>query len=314
MRVNVKERPLKERVLDQIPRYRELQNRRDRLRSLLRIVPPASDLNLAYAEQITAAADTGADNLDDLRDRFAADRQNWTAAAEFNTLVRDAWYHASSETENAQKASVPIALDYLRGELTALMNEVREHREVLQAHPDSAEEAIGAGPAGLKSWKTVNTLIDRYQELRTEHRVYVNLRFGGTVKGFDTCAQSARFLEMDPWWRRCRSTGGTCNDTRIAAWLHNREHHAEGNRTNIWPHSYTQPQWLLAVADNDPWLPDANTIDRANQIATELLGRMPSNNSEITSFYRRIAELTALGAVVDLTTPDTAPATTAHAH
>lgn len=301
MSVAVKERALKERVLDQIPPYRGLQNRRDRLRSLLRIVPPASDLNLAYAEQITAAADAGAENLDDLRDRFAADRQNWSTAAEFNALVRDAWFQASSDTENAQKAGASIALDYLRGELENLMAEVREHREVLQAHPDSAEQAIGAGPAGLKNWKLVSELIGRYQELRTEHRVYVNLQFGGTVKGFDTCAQSARFLEIDPWWRRCRSTGGTCPDTQIAAWMHCRDPRAEGHRTNIWPHSYTHAQWLLAIADNDPWLPDANTIDRANLIATDLLARMPSNSIEIASFYRRLDELNQLGARADIT-------------
>lgn len=304
MSAAVKDRALKERVLDQIPRYRDLQNRRDRLRSLLRIVPPASDLNLAYTEQITAAADASAETLDDLRERFAADRQNWSTAAEFNALVRDAWFHASSDTENAQKAGAPIALDYLRGELENLMAEVREHREILQAHPDSAEQAIGAGPAGLKNWKLVNELIGRYQELRTEHRAYVNLQFGGTVNGFDTCAQSARFLEIDPWWRRCRSTGGTCHDTQIAAWLHSRDPRAEGNRTSIWPSTYTQAQWLLAVADADPWLPDADTIDQVVQIATALLARMPSNSIEIASFYRGLGELNRVGGRADITQPE----------
>lgn len=295
--------PLRERVLDAIPGYRQAQARHDRLIALTQIVPTVHEaLDAGYIEQIAAAADNESASLDDLAASYALDRQTWAAKVEFQKLVIATREQARTAAESAKVYGATEALDFLRDELDTLMAEVDKHRAPVAAHPNTAEEAIRGG--GTKQWELVEGLIARYAELRAEHRKYVTLQSGEVARGFAVCGQIARFLEADPYWRYRRATcpGHASTDPSIATWF-TQSGTGEAHRTNIWPLGIPRNQWLLTVADNQPWLPDADTIIQAHYLAEELFAGAKSYRTmpEIGGFQRRISELNDLGVTTTIT-------------
>lgn len=300
---------LKDRVRDEIPGYRAAQRRSDRLRAMLGTPAGTIDLDATYTKRISEAIDGGAENLDELRAAYVTDLQQVTAAAGFHTLMVRSHRQAYDAADAAERAGTDHALDFLRTELATLMEEVDEHRAVLASHPENAEAAINAGADGLDRWKIAEDLISRYAELRSEHRRYCMLQDGQPLH-FATIGQCAGFLEADPYWARLRSTRGGSNstDAAIAAWM-STQAGGEPHRNGIWPDTISRADWLLIVADNEPWLPDAGHIGELGHRCEQLfvVNRSYRNGLEISSFRDSMTRLTELGATTTFALESTAP-------
>lgn len=296
---------LRERVRDAIPGYRTAQNRHKRLQNDMIALPDVglADLDADYQNRIWQAIDNGAENLHDLRASYIADRQKLMAQGEFHVLVVNSSRQAYYAAETAESAGADHALDFLRAELDTLMADVNDHRAILAAHPTTAEAAMNAGADGLDRWKRAEDLIRRYDELRTEHQRYVRLQSGNQPADFAVIGQFAGFLEAEPYWRYCRSIRSAehSTDPAIAKWLSTQPGDAEYHRKSTWPATMSRADWLLVVADNDPWLPDAAHIDRLAQRAEQLFakGRSYRSGIEINGFRANMADLKALGANID---------------
>ncbi|WP_370501196.1 hypothetical protein NWT09_14115 [Mycolicibacterium sp. jd] len=288
---------LKEAVLDHIPGYRRAENRHKRLQKLIRIVPNETELKRDYRARIFAAADADVDSLDDLRQDYITDRAIWQGAAAFAEQVSQALRQASEDMKTARLTGSRAALDYLRTQLDDLMAEVREHRDIIATHPKSAEHVINAGNAAQKNWNLVEGLISRYDELRAAHRDYVRIQTDGSAgQDFATCGQIATFIDHDPSWlyRRGTAPGSQSQVEEIRAWFNasrGRVKPADVNRVDIWPQSYRASQWLLIVADNQPWLPDGTTIKRSAQTANQLMDQQFRDASRLNLFRSTVAEL-----------------------
>ena len=132
-------------------------------------------------------------------------------------------------------------------ELDTLAAEVNEHRTAVENHPNTAEQAIATG-TGQAQWNLVDGLISRYNEIRNEHRRYVKLQSDGNEpRGFVFVAQSAKFLEVDPYWlhRRAATNGRNSTDPAIAAWFASiGGAQTEYARNGIWP-TMPRNRWLL---------------------------------------------------------------------
>jgi len=294
-------KPLKDRVLDEIPGYRAAEQRHDHLRAQMRITPAVSDMSRPYVDRISKAGDAGQD-LDELRDEYAAEYQRWASDVEFNQLINYAREGALAAANSAKSVGTDYALDFLRDELDALMTDVASHRDILASRPVDAETAINAGGDGLKRWQIAEDLISRYAELRAEHLRYT---FTGNPNAaghryFGVIGQIAGFLEAEPYWLRLRSTNSAEHsiDPAIATWLATKPG-GEFHRTGIWPATISRAEWLLIVANNKPWLPDAEDIARLGDRAEQLFsGRHTYRNAlDVRRFRDCITELTALGAV-----------------
>lgn len=302
---------LRERTLDQIPGYRKAIERSRRLQRLtlqaVNSIGNLGDLNVAYHQQIADAVDNGTTDLTQLRDLYAADVAALQGRAQFHNLAITVQQQARDEAAELLTRHADIALDYLRDELNSLMTEVRKHRTIIDNHPATAEAAIERGTKAAANWKTVTDLLGRYDDIRREHREWLKRQHGDHVHSFHTVGQISRFLEAEPAWllrRRTTSPPAGGRERDIAAWFNSATgdvNPEDGRRNDIWPHSHRPNKWLLIVADNDPWLPDANTITTAANAADELF----KNNDTATTahwFRSRVTVLTDLGAQLDLTT------------
>ncbi|MCB0928623.1 MAG: hypothetical protein U0R77_14440 [Mycolicibacterium insubricum] len=299
---------LRARVLDALPGYRQQEHRHDQLRAMHQNIPtaPGAFAN-DYLERIAAAADNDGRDLDTLATSFATDRAAWAAAAEFNGLISQARDRAWHAMQSAEATGAETALNFLRSELDTLAAEVNEHRTAVENHPNTAEQAIATG-TGQAQWNLVDGLISRYNEIRNEHRRYVKLQSDGNEpRGFVFVAQSAKFLEVDPYWlhRRAATNGRNSTDPAIAAWFASiGGAQTEYARNGIWP-TMPRNRWLLTVTDNHPWLPDAATINAAYATADDLFtaGRTFRNAYENAGHHRRLEQLHQLGAITDCHTP-----------
>lgn len=312
--------PLRDRILDQIPDYRSALLRADALRSLtLRGLDLGNTgtIDTAYYAKISDAVTNGADNLDDLRDQYTADITGMQARSQFHALVVRIMQQSRADAETALGDNTDVALDYLRSELDTLMVDVRNNRTLIDNHPATAEAALSAGPQAAQDWATVTTLLGRYDEIRREHLAWVRRQSGDMSNAaFATIGQTARFLEADPTWLYRRATtpapsyGWDPAVTTITAWLDGTRMDgtrmtvdpAEAQRDGIWPNTIRPTQWLLTVADNNPWVPDGPTITACQNTADELLRN--TTNTGASWFLRSIATLTEHGAITDLQLTD----------
>ncbi|WP_197382647.1 hypothetical protein [Mycolicibacterium mengxianglii] len=312
---------LHKQILDVIPGYRNAIERRETLRKLMRTNTWVGDFEATFRAKIADAVDTGATNLDDLRAEYTAARQEWKATGEFNVLITNAYHDADNAVAQTLSGGTAAALDYLRVEMDTLMADVRKNRDVITAHPSSAEQALDT-PSGAKNWRTVTSLLGRYADLRNEHHSWI--RRDGNIKGFEVCGQFTKLL-ADPHWqyRRATSPGKRATDSQIAAWFaggttkpnptqswpefvaSQAKDATDVDRPDIWPQSVRPNTWLLIVADNDPWLPDADTIAEVHRITTELFTRPMTESADNRWFYRLISELAQYGVDLGITAPPT---------
>ena len=310
MPIATKQPALKERILDAIPNYRSTLERARALSTLtlsgLDGMGNISDLNVAYYDRISTAVDSGVSDLTALRDAYAADVSALQGKGQFHQLAVQVMQHARNAATQLLVDHADVALGILRGELDTLMGDVDRNRPAITTQALSAEHAIAAGTQAVTDWQTVNALLARYDEIRREHRDWVKRQGGDNqMPGFVAVGQTARFLDVDPTWlyRRATTTAPTGGDTTtITAWLNRHRgttiDPGDAHRTDVWPNTYRPNEWLLIVADNDPWLPDADIINGCYGIADEMFRN--AINSTPTWMLSRLAELTTLGATTNL--------------
>lgn len=301
--------PLRERILEQIPGYAAATNRERALRLLslqgVDTVGNRTDIDTDFADRIARAVDAGTTDLTELRADYAAAITGLEARSSFHRLAIDVMQRARDDANQLLADHADVALDYLRGKLDQLFADVAKNRTAIEQHPDSAEAAITAG--ATTGWTLVNELLGRYDEIRKEHRAWVIRQSGAPgTPGFATIGQARRFLEIDPGWlhRRAAATPPTQDDT-LAAWFRKTAavEPSDVNRTTIWPATYRPSNWLLTVADNDPWLPDADTIAECHTLADELFRTAGTASPSWT--LSRLAILAEHGAITELTPANT---------
>jgi len=305
---------LRDSVLDAIPGYRQAEHRRHRLTQILGQLPAQPDLILGYQARIFAAADEGADNLNDLRLDYITDLTVAQGAMRFREEVVEAMHQAVTQMDTTRRQGASVALDYLRRELDSLMADVRKNRDIIATHPTNAADVINGGRSA-KDWKLVEDLVTRYDTLRALHREYVKFQGNPGGTDFAVCGQVAKFLDTDPHWIHRRNTahGNGSPVPEIREWFASRPARRtkaeDAGRSSIWPASMRPAEWLLTVADNRPWLPNAHSIEEAAHLANQLMDK-PFKNGSTLNFFRdtlkKVSELTANG--TPGATPRTKPA------
>ncbi len=313
---------LRDRILAQIPGYSAAVSRERELRSLtlqsLNGIGNAAELETEYHRKITDAVDAGATDLAAVRDAYVSDVTGLRARAEFHQLAVRVMEQSRIGAQQALESNTSVAFDVLRGELDALVNDVHTHRKLIGEHPTNAEQALATGGSkAAANWKTVTDLLGRYDEIHREYYTWVSRDHGTHLAAQIPviCGQTRRFLEVEPAWlhRRAVTPSPSHSTSAIAAWLNPRRsiniHADDPHRTSPWPNAYRPSEWLLIVVDNEPWLPDADTLTACHALADEMLRNTTSADG--SWFYNRLNELTRLGAHVDLEAPATTDRRTA---
>ena len=303
---------LKDRIHAEIPGYDTALARERALRTLtianMNAMGNVGDVNADYYHRVSAAVDNGVTDLDDLRESYAAEVSKLQARAGFQQLCVSLMQQSHTDADTALTDHTDIAFDVLRAELDAIMADVDKHRAIIQAHPATAEEALNAGPNGAKNWQTVTSLLARYDELRREHRTWALRQIGETTApGFATIGQVRTFFDTDPTLLHARATtrAPSDGDGALSTWLSQSPtgiDPADASRRdgNIWPSSYRPADWLLLVADNQPWVPDGHTINACHRITADVFLNAPHWRPSTT--LARLAELSQHGAITNLPT------------
>lgn len=306
---------LKDRILDRIPGYHDALNRERALRSLtlqsLNDLGNGGELESAYYAKIKDAVDSGAKDLNAVRDAYVADLNGMRARAEFHQLAVRVMEQSRVDAQHALETNTAVAFDVLRAELDALVTDVHANRKIITDHPTNAEQALTTGgPKAAASWKTVTDLLGRYDEIHREYYTWVSRDHGTHLPAQVPviCGQTRRFLEVEPAWLHQRAitpAPGTSTTSDVAQWLDSKQgidfNADDLQRTSPWPHAHRPSQWLLIVVDNEPWLPDAATLTACHSMAGEMLRSTTSADS--SWFYNRLGELTRLGAHIDIEAP-----------
>ncbi|BBZ64959.1 hypothetical protein MINS_03880 [Mycolicibacterium insubricum] len=311
---------MKDAVLDQLPGYRAAEHRENRLKKELPALAAAGiPVSLRYLDVVRERLD--GDGPLDLRQMCADYGNEYTAQLgrhEFHQMLATELTDLHHQKATLLANHADVALDFLRGQLDQLMAAVRDNRERIAGQPASADAALAAGKNAVADYQLVQGLIGRYVEIRAEHRRYAagNRGAGGGVgafgRPFDTVGEVARFLEVVPYWQQRRGTTPARNSTEpaIRAWFN--ASHAGAMQVDSYGNSSMNAvpanQWLLTVADNDPWLPDGDTIQRAYDFADQLFapGRSYNRRTEIEMFWSHVANLAELGVTTDLPEPASA--------
>lgn len=316
---------LRDRILEQIPGYSAAVSREQALRTLtlqsLNGIGNAAELETDYHRKITDAVAAGAKDLVAVRDAYVADMTGMRARAEFHQLAVRVMEQSRIDAQQAMETNTAVAFDVLRTELDGLVNDMHANRKIITEHPTNAEQALTTGGSkAAANWKTVTDLLGRYDEIHHEYYQWVSRDHGTHLAAQIPviCGQTRRFLEVEPAWLHRRAVTpapGNSTNSDIAAWLNRRQsvefHADDAQRTSPWPNAYRPSEWLLIVVDNEPWLPDADSLTACHAVANEML--RSTTSADGSWFYNRLNELTRLGAHADLEAPTTDRRTASHA-
>ncbi|WOC12582.1 hypothetical protein [Gordonia sp. MP11Mi] len=207
-----------------------------------------------YRARLTAGADP-ATLLDDYIE--AKGREN--LAGQFGLIVRDVLQRVTDQRDY-ERAFVDTALDMCRDELDTIMARVDSNRDLIARH-ETAETAARNGD--LEAWQTVEGLLDDYDQLTAEYRRQIRLADSSLHGPLIGSAQCRDFLDVSSYWmhqRRVTSILEDYPDHTIRAWFR--------GLPNTGGHS--RAEWILTVADHQPWMPDADELRQATTIAEQL--------------------------------------------
>jgi len=172
-----------------------------------------------------------------------------------------------AETED----SIEPALDYLRDELTRLMDETRD----LAADLDgvrTAADAISRGDAAISAWNRVTELSTQYAEIRAAQRsLYRDATGPGALTStyLDDTSVYADAINLTPGWQaeRWSARQGVTDHTNAqvaayAEWL------ADYQPSPIFD-SHIEParQLVLIATTTTPWLPTLDQVHAMNAAA-----------------------------------------------
>lgn len=178
------------------------------------------------------------------------------------------------------------ALTICRDELDSIMARVAKHRHLIENHPTTAEEALRVG--NLSDWETVEQILTDYQALRAEHARQVRLQDKALLTRVVDSFQCREFLDVDRHWAYRRRTTPIADNYPAPEVL--RFFRADvPTITNQGP-----AQWILTVADHQPWLPDATQIATLNNRLEQLCSRpwhTDRSRADRTWFAESLAEI-----------------------
>lgn len=236
----------------------ELQNAKA-LQARLRQYTDTNGVIVDVDEQFRNRIRAGADPAD-LVDEYIDARNRQTALGLFGSNVVRSLLERVTLPVNLEKAFADDALDMCRDELDRIMAAVTEHRNLIEQHPATIDAALAAG--SLDDWQTVEDLLNDYDQLRAEYRRQIRLQDSGLSGPKIGAVECKHFVDIDLYFvnmRRRTSILEGYQDQEILRWFR-----PEWNSTN------SRSEHLLRIADNQPWLPDADELGKLNHIVEQL--------------------------------------------
>lgn len=324
--------PLSERILDAVPGYRDAESRAEIIRphamaARQHVTEATHEVDTSFRAIIERVLAAG-ENLDDVFKQYEIAHSSQMHRKAFNRLileVAESVEQRPREILDSHRNSADTVLEFLHAEMDSLFAEINQHRDVLAAHPESAEAALFVED-GAARWKLVGEFIDRYDELRTEHRKVMRRQDPDfNPRPFYFVAQTPHFLAVEPYWivkRRLSSPPNQRRTEMIEVWAQawgrvfpddrlgpltaaernpnadvrqfysiaaGRSISEDANRRELFPVGQTKSEWLLTLADVGPWMPDAHTIGDAYRLADQMI--RATSNSVFLDSARRLEEI-----------------------
>lgn len=231
------------------------------------------------AEDFVAAAKTGADFPEEPHFHNEAIRNERLNTAIRGEMLKDAAKTLQGEKQDLIRKHADDGLDYLRGQLCALMREVLEVDNVL-GNIRNAEQVLTADdPAVLSAWRRTGSIIALYAEIRgMQHTLTAPTLGDGQSFKITAVGHIRNSLEQSDYWltkRRRSVSSRAANDQDEAVrnfdkWLEQGgtapfKHSTSaipstdtnGNPANAWDYLV----WLATKAT--PWVPTSADVIKA---------------------------------------------------
>lgn len=233
-----------------------------------------------YIEKMLAGADP-ADILDD----YCAAKARENAEAAFRALTANVMQRIA-DPRRYEEHFADTAIEMCREELDTIMSRVAANRELIEQHPDTIEAALSSG--NLADWETVEQILADYDALRTEYNRQIRRQDQTLNTRISNSFQCRDFLTIDPHWAFKRRTARIVDNYPAPEMIQFFRGDMPDTTTP------TPTQWILAVADHQPWLPDAAQIAALNH-KLEQLCTYPWHTDRIradrTWFAENLAEI-----------------------
>lgn len=246
--------PLRERIRAANEAYTQATSLHSRLMNYAQATT-TENVDETFRAQLIEGADPAT-----LLDDYIEAKVRANAELQFGNLIRDL----------LQRSAVPVALEesfadtgveLCRDELAAIMGRVAEHRTLIEQHPATIEVAVNAG--AVDDWRTVEQILDDYDALRMEYRRQVRLQNPGLGGPVIDAVECKHFADVNTYWTHKRHRASILEgypDREIWEWF----------RPSTPATASTRAEHLLTIADNDPWMPDADDLSKVATIIDHL--------------------------------------------
>ncbi|UQE75801.1 hypothetical protein MYK68_04095 [Gordonia sp. PP30] len=205
----------------------------------------AHNVDTDYTEKLHAGADPA-----ELIDDYCAAKLRENAENAFGALTANVLQRVA-DPRSHEEHFAETALAMCRDELDAIFTRVDQHRDLIAEHPMTAEAALNGN---IDDYQTVQKILSDYDALRAEYVRQIRLLNpaigGATINGI----QARDFLAIDPYWARKRAVvpiSDSYPEPQIVQWF----------RSGHTIKPLAPNQWILAVADHQPWLPTPVQLD-----------------------------------------------------
>ncbi|WP_206499111.1 hypothetical protein [Rhodococcus sp. KRD175] len=239
-------------------------------------LPPSRDVLERELHIETVAAARRGDPMPDVIARLQQYANSSAYVVDQRRIAAAVVADLRAEVEQVTKAGINSAYAVLRDELDDILADVRGSADALR-NVHSADDAIRAGVT--EQWQSVDSLISRYEELRSAHWKLVQTEGVELQRSiFYACGLLADHLEHEPVWvaRRSSSAAHTTQAPFAQAhreWLRSARTIgalSPDGRAALWPAEVEPSTWLLHIATHaQPWVPNAQTILDVHRAATE---------------------------------------------
>ena len=245
-------KPLRDRIREANSAYKHQTGLHSRLMQFAQ-TQTAGDVNRDFIVRLEAGEDPAK-----LRDEYIDAKVRADAEHQYRGLISQMLQRV--DTQSAEARFADEALDLCRDELDAIMGRVAKNRPLIEQHPATIEAALAAG--SLDDWQTVEQILDDYDALRVEYRRQIRLQDAGLTGPKIGAVECRHFVDLDLYFVNMRRRTSILNgypDSQILAWFRP-ERTSTGSRA----------EHLLLIADNEPWLPDANELNQINRVVEQL--------------------------------------------
>lgn len=229
------------------------------------------------AKTLQAAAENGTKQppLDAIDELIDFDR---IAGLEIRRLeqLRAAHDTAQDRARRLVRTHVDDAYTVLAGHLTKLYREVDKHRGDLTGST-TAEAAIRSGTP--TAFTQGDDLCRRYEQIRAAHAEMLRIEDPAIgTPALIHAGQIRNAVEHEPYWHSIRRRSATQvgldhHSNRIAdhlGWLKNAPATGQHDRrSTIWPDDRPHLDWLLLLAEHEPFVPDAAELHEHMQLCEQ---------------------------------------------